>query len=118
MIRALHGSWINLEKRLLNERGERSDARSETASAEISDFSIDIFEHSCNKLNYKMKKLKKGDVVVLNSGGFKMTVKGYVVYDDLAEKTSWVEVVWFDNGKKKERKFHEDSLSIAKFLAP
>lgn len=71
-----------------------------------------------------MKKFKQGDVVVLNSGGPKMTVKEYVVKGDLdgvlegkkhlkpSEETSLVEVVWFENDKKKKGTFDEDLLSI------
>ena len=68
------------------------------------------------------QKFKRGDVVVLMSGGPDMTVDKYEQSIDLVgtftgrakpletQQTEYVECLWFDNTEKKKGTFHQDVL--------
>jgi uncharacterized protein YodC (DUF2158 family) len=67
-------------------------------------------------------KFKRGDVVVLISGGPDMTVDKYEMSIDLvgtftgrskpleSQQTEYVECLWFDNTDRKKGSFHQDVL--------
>ncbi|MEP1093816.1 MAG: DUF2158 domain-containing protein [Cyclobacteriaceae bacterium] len=55
------------------------------------------------------RKFKKGDVVVLKSGGPKMTVDGYAWHGNY-ESYDTVICFWFDNTEKRSAEFNQDSV--------
>ena len=55
------------------------------------------------------KKFKKGDIVILQSGGPKMTVDSYAWHGNY-ESNDQVICVWFDGNNRKESKFNQESL--------
>lgn len=64
------------------------------------------------------KKFKKGDKVVLNSGGPDMTVKGYNE-ENYTEEENMVDCDWFDkNDTQQSGTFHEDQLKPASTAPP
>ena len=58
------------------------------------------------------KKFNKGDIVVLKSGGPKMTVDGYAWHGNY-ESNEAVVCFWFDGSKKKEAIFNQETLKPA-----
>lgn len=80
------------------------------------------------------QKFKQGDVVMLRSGGEKMTVKRYIIRNDgklmnhisrifgnpakYSEYEYLVVVcVWFENGKLKDGKFDEAELDLCELIS-
>lgn len=61
-----------------------------------------------------MKKFKKGEIVILNSGGPKMTVESYKEYsgfEETWESPNEVVCTWFDNnGAINSRVFEQEAL--------
>ena len=62
-----------------------------------------------------MNKFTKGDVVVLKSGGPKMTISGqaHQLMTGAPIPGSYT-VVWFENGKPEYNEFDENLLELAK----
>ena len=61
------------------------------------------------------EKFKIGDIVVLKSGGPKMTVASkFLIQSPAGEKTfeGFYKCTWFNNGEMKEGKFHQDALDV------
>ena len=54
-------------------------------------------------------KFNKGDVVVLKSGGPKMTVDSYAWHGNYESKDIVI-CFWFDGKKKKQAQFNQDTL--------
>ncbi len=52
---------------------------------------------------------KKGDVVILRSGGPKMTVDSYAWHGNY-ESNDQVICYWFDKNDRRDGKFHHDTL--------
>lgn len=54
-------------------------------------------------------KFKKGDVVVLKSGGPSMTAGAY---HESFQGDDRLTCTWFNNGERKAETFHEDQLEL------
>ncbi len=58
------------------------------------------------------RKFKKGDLVVLKSGGPKMTVDGYAWHGNY-ESYDTIICVWFDNSERRVAEFNQDSVNLS-----
>ena len=58
------------------------------------------------------RKFKKGDQVVLKSGGPKMTVDGYAWHGNY-ESHDTIICIWFDNNDRRVAEFNQDSVNLS-----